>query len=139
MKPIYTTKATVTGGRAGKAKSSDGNLDIELSVPKEFGGPGGKGTNPEQLFAAGYAACFESAVRHIAGEQKKKITDASVTATVGVGPREQGGFGLAVSLDVTVKGMDKADAQKIVDLAHNVVCPYSNALRGNVDVKVTLH
>ena len=138
MKALYTTRATANGGRAGRVRSADGVLQLDLAVPKELGGAGGRATNPEQLFAAGYAACFESAVRHIAQEQKKKLTDASVTATVGVGPGEQGGFALAVELEVSVKGLDRAEAQKIVDLAHNVVCPYSNALRGNVEVKVTL-
>lgn len=138
MKPLYTTRATANGGRAGKVRSADGVLALDLALPKELGGPGGRATNPEQLFAAGYAACFESAVRHIAQQQKKPLTDASVTATVGIGPREQGGFGLAVDLDVTVEGLDRAEAQTIVDQAHNVVCPYSNALRGNVDVNVTL-
>jgi Ohr subfamily peroxiredoxin len=119
-------------------RSPDGVLALDLAVPKELGGAGGRATNPEQLFAAGYAACFESAIRHIAQQRKKVLTDASVTATVGLGPRDQGGFGLAVSLEVSIAGLDRADAQAIVEHAHDVVCPYSNALRGNVDVNVTL-
>jgi Ohr subfamily peroxiredoxin len=137
MKVIYTTSATVTGGRAGHARSADGALDIDLTVPKELGGEGKPGTNPEQLFAAGYAACFQSALLHIAREKKKTITDSSIKATVGLGPREQGGFGLKVDLDVTLKGVSKAEAEELIGIAHNVVCPYSNAVRGNVDVKVT--
>jgi Ohr subfamily peroxiredoxin len=137
MKVIYTTSATVTGGRAGHARSADGALDIDLTVPKELGGDGKPGTNPEQLFAAGYAACFQSALLHIAREKKKSITDSSIKATVGLGPREQGGFGLKVDLDVTLKGVSKAEAEELIGIAHNVVCPYSNAVRGNVDVKVT--
>jgi lipoyl-dependent peroxiredoxin len=136
MKVLYTTSATVIGGRAGHARSADGALDLELTVPKELGGDGKPGTNPEQLFAAGYAACFQSALRHIAGEQKKTITESSVKAIVAVGPRDAGGFGLRVDLEVALKGMSRADAEELVSVAHNVVCPYSNALRGNVDVNV---
>lgn len=138
MKVLYTTRATAQGGRGGKVRSEDGVLDVELAVPRELGGPGGEATNPEQLFAAGYAACFESAVRHIARERKLQIDDASVTATVGIGPREQGGFGLKVDLDVTIDGVERDQAQDIVTFAHEVVCPYSNAVRGNVEVNVAL-
>ncbi len=139
MPILYTATSTATGGRAGRARSSDGALDVALSMPKEMGGPGGKGTNPEQLFAAGYAACFESAVQFAAMQAKKKITESAVTAIVGVGPRDQGGgFGLAVELQVKLKGVSKEEARALVDTAHNVMCPYSNATRGNVDVKVSL-
>ncbi|HUT49784.1 MAG TPA: organic hydroperoxide resistance protein [Alphaproteobacteria bacterium] len=138
MNVLYSTTATAKGGRAGQARTADGVLDVSLSVPKELGGDGGPGTNPEQLFAAGYAACFESALRHVAGEQKKTIDDASVTATVGIGPREEGGFGLAVELEVSLKGMSKSEAEELVDFVHSTICPYSNATRGNVDVTTKL-
>lgn len=138
MPILYTATATVVGGREGHARSSDGALDVKLSLPKEMGGAGGSGTNPEQLFAAGYAACFESAVRFLAGQAKKKITESSVTARVGVGPRAQGGFGLAVELDVSLKGVTREEAEELVNTAHTVVCPYSNAIRGNVEAKVKL-
>lgn len=139
MKVIYSTEATAKGGRAGRVRSADGVLDLPLAMPKALGGTGEQqATNPEQLFAAGYAACFESAIRGIAKKQNKQIEDASVTATVGIGPRDQGGFGLAVALKVFVLGLPRDEAQQIVDLAHNVFCPYSNALRGNVDIDVTL-
>jgi Ohr subfamily peroxiredoxin len=136
MKVLYSTTATVTGGRAGHARSADGALDVNLTVPKELGGDGKPGTNPEQMFAAGYAACFQSALRHVAGEQKKNITDSSITATVGIGPREAGGFGLKVDMDVSLKGVSKAEAEELVAFVHKVVCPYSNAVRGNVDVNI---
>lgn len=138
MKILYTAAATVTGGREGRAKSSDGALSVTLAMPKEMGGAGRPGTNPEQLFAAGYAACFESALRFLAQQQKKEITDSSVTARVGIGPREEGGFGLAVELDVSLKGVSRSDAEALAALAHSAVCPYSNAVRGNVDVKLTV-
>jgi osmotically inducible protein OsmC len=138
MKPLYTATSTATGGRAGKARSSDGALDVPLSMPKEMGGPGGTGTNPEQLFAAGYAACFESACRFVAQQGKKNITDSSVTARVGVGPRDAGGFGLVVELDVNLKGVSREEAEEIAAMAHSTVCPYSNAIRGNVDTKVNV-
>jgi osmotically inducible protein OsmC len=136
MKVLYSTTATVTGGRAGHARSADGALDVELTVPKELGGDGKPGTNPEQMFAAGYAACFQSALRHVASDKKKTITDSSITATVGVGPREGGGFGLKVDMDVSLKGITKAEAEELVSFVHKVVCPYSNAVRGNVDVNI---
>ena len=136
MNILYSTAATVTGGRAGHARSIDGALDVDLTVPKELGGDGRPGTNPEQMFAAGYAACFQSALRHVASQQKKTITDSSVTATVGIGPREAGGFGLKVGMDVSLKGLSKAEAEELVNVVHTVVCPYSNAVRGNVDVNI---
>lgn len=134
----YTTKATATGGRDGTAKSADGALDVALSTPKELGGAGGEGTNPEQLFAAGYSACFIGALK-VAGQQLKlKVpAETNVTATVGIGPRSEGGFGINADLVVDLPGLDRADAERLVELAHQT-CPYSNATRGNVDVGVTL-
>jgi Ohr subfamily peroxiredoxin len=113
-------------------------LDFDLKVPKELGGPGGHGSNPEQLFAAGYAACFEGAVRYVAREQKVALKDASVTAQVGIGPREPTGFGIAVKLEVSLPGIDREVAQKLIDTAHSDICPYSHATRGNVDVQISL-
>jgi lipoyl-dependent peroxiredoxin len=136
MKVIYSTKATVTGGRAGHARSEDGTLDINLALPKELGGDGKSGTNPEQLFAAGYAACFQTALRHVANEKKLTITDSAITATVGLGPRDAGGFGLKVDMDVTLKGVSKQEAEQLISIVHGNICPYSNAVRGNVDVNI---
>ncbi len=134
----YTTKATATGGRDGSARSEDGVLDVKLSTPKELGGAGGDGTNPEQLFAAGYSACFIGALKAVGAGMKIKVpADVTVTATVGIGPRSEGGFGITADLLVTLPGMDREEAQKLVDAAHQV-CPYSNATRGNVDVGLTL-
>ncbi|TXL77531.1 organic hydroperoxide resistance protein [Vineibacter terrae] len=138
MKIIYTAHAEVTGGRDGHARSSDGALDVQLGRPKEFGGGAKPGTNPEQLFAAGYAACFESAVRYVAGQRKVAIQQSSVKAAVGIGPREQGGFGLEVELRVSLPGVDRAVAEDLVKTAHEQICPYSNATRGNVPVKVSV-
>ncbi|WP_430388559.1 organic hydroperoxide resistance protein [Dyella sp. 20L07] len=135
---LYTATATVTGGREGHAKSSDGVLDLQLVVPKGLGGPGGAGSNPEQLFAAGYAACFEGAVRFVARQKSIALKDASVTAHVGIGPREPTGFGIAVKLEVSLPGLDRAVAQELVDVAHRDICPYSHATRGNVDVQISL-
>jgi Ohr subfamily peroxiredoxin len=139
MKILYTAQATTSGGRTGKSKSSDGQLAVNLMTVKELGGPGGDGTNPEQLFAAGYSACFLSAVKLVAGQQKKAVPDtASITADVGIGPRDNGvGFGLAVTLNVSLPGFPRAEAEKLVADAHQV-CPYSNATRGNVDVKLVI-
>ncbi|MEO5627142.1 MAG: organic hydroperoxide resistance protein [Dokdonella sp.] len=137
-KIVYTATATAKGGRAGHVKSSDGVLDFDLKVPKEMGGPGGVGSNPEQLFAAGYAACFEGAVRFVARQREIAITDVSVTAHVGIGPREPTGFGIQVQLEVSLPGIDHAIAQDLVDTAHRDICPYSHATRGNVDVTITL-
>jgi Ohr subfamily peroxiredoxin len=133
MDAIYTAKATSTGaGRSGHVKSDDGVLDKGLSVPKEMGGAGGDGTNPEQLFAAGYAACFHSALQLISRKEKVRLTDSSVTAEVGIGKQGEG-FGLTVELVVALPGIERAVGEKLVDAAHQV-CPYSNATRGNVDV-----
>ncbi len=134
----YTTKATATGGRDGSARSEDGVLDVKLSTPKELGGAGGAGTNPEQLFAAGYSACFIGALKAVGAGMKIKVpAETTVTATVGIGPRSEGGFGITADLVVSLPGLDREEAQKLVDAAHQV-CPYSNATRGNVNVGLTL-
>lgn len=135
----YTTSATATGGRDGRATTKDGALDVKLGVPKEMGGSG-EGNNPEQLFAAGYSACFLGAMKAVAASDKagpKVPQDATVTATVGIGPRSEGGFGITAALDVSLPGMEKAQAEALVQKAHQV-CPYSNATRGNVDVKINV-
>lgn len=139
MKIAYTTKASATGGRDGRAASEDGKLKVQLSVPKELGGPGGEGTNPEQLFAAGYSACFLGAIKFVAGQSKIAVSpDASVTATVGIGPRDDGkGFGIEAALAIRLPGIDRAVAEDLVQRAH-VVCPYSEATRKNLDVKLTV-
>jgi lipoyl-dependent peroxiredoxin len=139
MPIAYTTKATATGGRDGSAKSEDGKLQVKLSVPKELGGPGGDGTNPEQMFAAGYSACFLGAIKFVAGKSKTPISaDSTVTATVGIGPRDDGaGFGLDVALAISLPGLDRATAENIVNQAH-VVCPYSHATKGSLDVRLTV-
>ncbi|HEY4345755.1 MAG TPA: organic hydroperoxide resistance protein [Parvibaculum sp.] len=139
MNILYTAHATATGGRTGEAKSSDGHLAVKLVTVKELGGPGGDGTNPEQLFAAGYSACFLSALKLVSGQMKKPVpADTSISADVGIGPQDSGvGFGLAVTLNVSIPGMDRAEAEKLVEATHQV-CPYSNATRGNVDVKLVV-
>jgi osmotically inducible protein OsmC len=132
-KVLYTAHATSTGGREGTSKSDDGVLDLKLTTPKGLGGNGATGTNPEQLFAAGYSACFIGAMKHVALMQKVALpADTSIAADVGIGPIPQG-FGIQVALHVHIPGMDKDAAKKIVDAAHQV-CPYSNATRGNVEV-----
>ncbi|SHF21139.1 peroxiredoxin, Ohr subfamily [Microbulbifer donghaiensis] len=138
MQVLYKAVATATGGRDGQAKSSDGILDVKLSTPKELGGAGGDATNPEQLFAAGYSACFIGAIKFVAGQEKVKVPeDTSVRGEVGIGPINGGkGFGLDIDLFVSLPGLDQATAEKIVNRAHEEVCPYSNATRGNVDVRV---
>ena len=138
MKALYVTNATATGGRDGRAATDDGKLQVKLTTPKELGGSGGEATNPEQLFAAGYAACFLSAIKYVAGQSKTKIADESaVTASVGVGPRDDGqGFGLDVALAISLPGLDPAAAKELVAKAH-IVCPYSHATRGNLDVRLT--
>ena len=134
----YTTTASATGGRDGFARGEDGRFEAKLSTPKELGGAGGDGTNPEQLFAAGYSACFIGALK-VAGQQLKlKVPDSTkVTATVGIGPRAEGGFGITTDLVVDLPGIDPEQAQQLVHAAHQI-CPYSNATRGNVDVGLTL-
>ena len=134
----YRTTSTATGGREGHARSHDGPLDVTLVTPKELGGAGGDGVNPEQLFAAGYAACFIGAMKAVGGQMKIKVpADASIDATVGIGPRSEGGFGITADLAISLPGMDREEAQKLIEMAHQV-CPYSNATRGNVDVGLTL-
>ena len=134
----YHTTASAIGGRDGAAGTEDGTFNVKLATPKELGGAGGEGVNPEQLFAAGYSACFLGAMKAVAPAQKLKVPDdAKVTATVGIGPRSEGGFGITADLKVSLPGLDKGDAQRLVDAAHQV-CPYSNATRGNVDVGLTL-
>lgn len=135
MKILYTAEATATGGREGRVRSTDGALDLDLAIPKDLGGPGGVATNPEQLFAAGFAACFENAVRVAARRNKTPAGQASVTARVGIGPNESGGFELSVELHVRLPDLERELAEKIAAAAHRV-CPYSNAVRGNVDVRV---
>jgi Ohr subfamily peroxiredoxin len=136
MAAVYTAIATATGdGRNGHATSSDGVLDFDLAVPKEMGGPGGDKTNPEQLFAAGYAACFHSALKLAAGKQKVSVDGSTVTGEVGIGPNGSGGFGLEVVLRVQFTGIDQATGEALVAVAHQV-CPYSNATRGNIDVQL---
>jgi osmotically inducible protein OsmC len=135
---IYKTKATATGGRDGSARSDDGSVDVKLVVPKEMGGPGGVGANPEKLFAAGYSACFLGAMKAVSGKVGVKVpADATVTAEVGFGPRSEGGYGITADLTITLPGVDKAEAEKLAHAAHEV-CPYSNATRNNVDVRLTI-
>lgn len=137
MKALYTAEALATGeGRDGHGRSSDGRLDFDLAIPKEMGGSG-DGTNPEQLFAVGYAACFHSALRLVARQEKVDVTDSTVGARVSIGQLDNGGFGLAVELEVALPNVDEKTAQEIADQAHQV-CPYSNATRGNIDVTVTV-
>ena len=133
---LYTTEATATGGRDGHAATKDGTLSVKLSTPKELGGSGGPGNNPEQLFAAGYSACFLGAMKFVASQGGPKVPAATtVTAHVGMGPRSEGGFGIDVQLDVHLPGLDHADAEALVEKAHQV-CPYSNATRNNVPVRL---
>lgn len=136
MPVLYTATATAVGGRQGHIRSSDGVLDHSLALPKELGGPGGHATNPEQLFAAGYAACFENALLRVARERKAPIRESSVTAHVGIGREGDGYFKLSVGLDVSVPGRDRAEVEEMVRVAHQEVCPYSRATRGNIDVQI---
>lgn len=137
IKALYTATATATGGRDGRAVSSDGILDVKLSTPRELGGAGGEATNPEQLFAAGYSACFIGAIKFVASQSKKQIpADASITGKVGIG-QIPGGFGLEVELNINLPGLDQAEAEELVAKAHQV-CPYSNATRGNIDVRLNV-
>ncbi|WP_312168820.1 organic hydroperoxide resistance protein [Microbacterium sp.] len=137
MDALYTAEALATGaGRNGRVATSEGRLDLDLAIPKEMGGSG-DGANPEQLFAAGYAACFHSALQTVARTQKVKIADSSVGARVQIGSNGEGGFGLAVQLEVVIPEMPHEQAQALADAAHQV-CPYSNATRGNIDVQITV-
>jgi Ohr subfamily peroxiredoxin len=140
MRILYSTSATTSGaGRNGFAKSEDGVLALQLAIPKSMGGTGGEGTNPEQLFAAGYSACFLSALQFIAGKEKVKLpAETTVKASVGIGPLDSGaGFGLDVALAVSIPGIDRALGEDLVAKAHGA-CPYSNATRGNIDVELNL-
>ncbi len=139
MKIAYKTTASATGGRDGKAATADGSFEVKLTTPKELGGPGGEGNNPEQLFAAGYSACYLGALKYVAGQEKVNIpNDARVTATVGIGPRDDGkGFGIDVDLEVSLPGIDRRKSEDLVKKAH-VVCPYSHATKGNIDVRTSI-
>ena len=137
-KILYSTRATATGGRDGKARTDDGSFEVTLAAPKELGG-NGQGNNPEQLFAAGYAACFLGALKFVStqGKHARLPTDARVSATVGIGPRADKGFGLAVTLDVSLPGLDASEAEALVAEADSM-CPYSHAVRGNIDVALNI-
>lgn len=137
IEKLYTAHATATGGRNGNVQSSDGAINMEVRMPKELGGKGGLYTNPEQLFAAGYAACFDSALNMIIGMEKVKTGLTTVTADVSIGKNDNGGFGLAIKLEVSIPDIDCATAQQLLEKAHQV-CPYSNATRNNVDVELEL-
>ncbi|MEX0449249.1 organic hydroperoxide resistance protein [Spiribacter sp. 221] len=139
MEVLYTTTGTATGGRDGHAATADGSLDVRLTAPKELGSPGGEGTNPEQLFACGYSACFLGAMQFVGGQEGIKVpAETKVTATVSLGKRDDGqGFAIGVDLSVELPGVESADAEKLVEKAH-VVCPYSYATQGNIDVTTTL-
>jgi Ohr subfamily peroxiredoxin len=136
MNILYTAEATAWGGREGRTASTDGLLDVSLTVPKELGGPGGA-TNPEQLFAAGYAACFHSALKLIGRQAKVDVSESAVTARVGLGMNESGGFNIAVELEAELPDVERSVAEDLVAKAHTV-CPYSNATRGNVEVTLTV-
>lgn len=136
-KVVYQAHAKASGGREGRAVSSDGALDVKLTTPKEMGGAGAAGANPEQLFAAGYAACFIGAMRHVAAQKKIKLPgEPVIDATVGIGPIPKG-FNVEVEMNISVPGMDKAETEALVAAAHEV-CPYSNATRNNIDVKLNV-
>lgn len=136
-KVLYRAHAKATGGRDGRAASSDGIIDVKLTTPKELGGAGGSGTNPEQLFAAGYAACFIGAMKFVAGQKKIRLpAEPVIESTVGIGPIPDG-FGIEVEMNISIPGMPKADAEALVAAAH-VVCPYSNATRNNINVHLNV-
>ncbi|HEX4916410.1 MAG TPA: organic hydroperoxide resistance protein [Limnobacter sp.] len=139
MNVVYSTQATSTGGREGRSATADGRLSVQLSTPKELGGAGGPGTNPEQLFAAGYSACFIGAIKFVAGQDKINLpSEPEITAQVGIGANPKGvGFAITVDLSIKLEGLERAAAQALVEKAHQV-CPYSNATRGNVDVQLTV-
>lgn len=137
MKILFTAQATAIGGRNGHSKAADKSVSVDLSIPKEMGGPGKPGTTtPEHLFATGYAACFGSALDYVARNKKIDVAGASITAKVGIGQRDGGGFGLAVALETYLPGHAQAAAEALVAEAHTI-CPYSNAIRGNVEVTLT--
>jgi lipoyl-dependent peroxiredoxin len=137
MNSLYTAEATAWGGREGRSATTRGNLDLQLAVPQEMGGPGGEATNPEELFALGYSSCFHSALKLIAAREKLDVSESAITARVGLGANDDGGFVIAVELEAELPGLDHATALALVEAAHQV-CPYSNATRGNVDVKLTV-
>jgi lipoyl-dependent peroxiredoxin len=137
LTPLYTTSATAHGGRDGKVKVENSPIELGLKTPKELGGPGGDGANPEQLFAAGYAACFESALRLVARKQRLSLSDATITARVTLGKTADGLYALAVELHGKIEGIDRSEAEKLMQAAHHV-CPYSAATRGNIDVKLAV-
>jgi osmotically inducible protein OsmC len=135
---LYATKATATGGREGHVRTADGSLELTLTTPRQLGGSAGPGNNPEQLFAACYAACFLSAMKFVASQGGPKVpSDAAVTATVGIGPCTEGGFGLDVQLDISLPGLPQADAKPLIQRAH-LACPYSNATRDNIAVRLVV-
>jgi osmotically inducible protein OsmC len=137
MKVLYTAQVTTVGGRQGRATASDGHLDVRLSIPEEMGGAGGDGTNPEQLFAAGYGACFQSALAVVARRAKVDMPETTITTRVSIGPNDEGGFILALALEVAMPGVNRAGAEEMVAQAHRV-CPYSNATRGNIEVTLSV-
>jgi Ohr subfamily peroxiredoxin len=137
MKTLYTAEAVVEGGRQGHGRTSDGRLDVDLSVPVEISGAGGPGTNPEQLFAVGYAACFQSTLMGVARGRKLDASDSRITSRVGIGPSGHGGFTLGVSLDLHAPHLSRAEAAELMARAHER-CPYSNATRGNIEVKLSV-
>lgn len=139
MNPVYQTTMTSTGGRDGRSVASDSDFELALSTPKELGGTGGPGTNPEQLFAAGYSACFIGALKYVAAQQTVRLpADMAVTATIGIGENQRGkGFAINASLAVSLPGMEPSQAQQLIEDAHQV-CPYSNATRGNIDIETRL-
>ena len=140
IKSVFTAHATSTGGRNGVTRADDGTVEASLSVPKAMGGPGKPGTTtPEHLFAAGYAACFGGALDFVAKQHKKDATGATIKCAVSIGPREKGGFGLAVVLDVSDYSLPKAELEALANEAHEKICPYSHATRGNVDVQIVVH
>ena len=139
IKPLFTATATATGGRNGHTEAADGTVKADLSVPKEMGGPGRPGTTtPEHLFAAGYAACFGGALDFVAKKQKKDATKARITCSVSIGPRDGGGFGIAVKMRVEDKSLPQAELAALAKEAHDQICPYSHATRGNVPVDFTV-
>jgi lipoyl-dependent peroxiredoxin len=134
---LYTAEATVEGGREGHGRSSDGRVEVDLDIPAEMGGPGGPGTNPEQLFAVGYAACFQSALLRIATGRRLDVSGSRIIARVGIGPARGGGFALAVALDLEAPQLGRAEAVELMERAHEA-CPYSRATRGNIDVALSV-
>ncbi len=139
IKPLFTARASATGGRNGRTEAEDGSVRVDLSVPKEMGGPGKPGTTtPEHLFAAGYAACFGGALDFVAKQHKKDATGATVACAVTIGPRDAGGFGLAVKLHVKDKTLPQGELSELANEAHEKICPYSHATRNNVDVDLTV-